>query len=130
MWVQAGPDNYTRQGTPVFRDFFANPAGGVFVNAEQMLVNAIRGIPPPDGMEHFHIHGGEFWFVMEGQIGSSIEGLASFVADAGDVVYVPSGRWHQSSHHGGGFSTGIVINGYPRGSHHWPETQPPVPPQI
>jgi hypothetical protein len=87
MWVQAGPVNYTRQGTPVFRDFFANPAGGVFVSDEQMLVNAIRGIPPPDGMEHFHIHGG-------------------------------------------GFSTGIVINGDPRGSITGQRPKPPVPPQI
>ena len=41
----------------------------------------------------------------------------------------PAGRFHRVSHHSAGFSTGIVINGYPRGSHHWPETQPLVPPQ-
>ena len=83
------------------------------VKDEHLLVTADRGVPPPTGTAHFHIHGGEFWFVMEGQITSSIEGLANFIAGEGDIVYVPKGRSHQWWHDGAGFSTAVQISGYP-----------------
>ena len=89
----------------------------------------MRGVPPAASTEHFHVHGGEFFFVMEGQIGSSIEGLAPFVADAGDIVYVPKGRLHEWWYEGAQFSTAIQINGYPIGSPNVPvNPQTPVPP--
>jgi mannose-6-phosphate isomerase-like protein (cupin superfamily) len=119
------PDTYTREGTPVSRDFFASPASGVFVNDDQLFVSAVRATAPanPD-TDYFQVSGGEAWFVMEGQFGFWSEGTDFFVADAGDIVYVPAGRFHRASPQGAGFSTGVVINGYPRGSHHWQEVQP------
>ena len=66
---------------------------------------------------------------MEGQIASSIEGLNPFVADAGDIVYVPKGRSHQWSHAGAGFSTAVQISGFPVGSPNvLANPQPLVPP--
>lgn len=128
------PDSLTRQPEPIFYDFFAQPAGGAFVSDDRMFVNRIRGQAfncnpqPPTNIGHFHVDYAEFWFIMEGQISYNIEGLDFFVAEAGDVVYVPPGRFHSAANHCPGFSTRIAINGYPRGSHHWPVTQPPIPP--
>ena len=125
----SGADTYTRQGEPVSRNFITTPGSFLMVEDEQLIVRAIRGVPPPTDPEHFHIHGGEFWFVMEGQIASSIEGLNPFVADAGDIVYVPKGRSHRWSHHGAPFSTAVQISGFPVGSPNvLVNPQPPVPP--
>jgi mannose-6-phosphate isomerase-like protein (cupin superfamily) len=125
------PDSFTSQGTPVTRNFFADPAGstGPFVNDDRLFMSAVRGASSPVTAEYyFKASGGDAWFVMEGQMGFSVEGLDSIVANPGDIVYVPEGRYHQASHQGAAFSTGVVINGYRAGSRHWPEAQPPVPP--
>jgi mannose-6-phosphate isomerase-like protein (cupin superfamily) len=126
------PDSFTSQGTPVSRDFLADPAGstGAFVNDDRLFMNVIRGALSPVTDDHyFKVSGGDAWFVMEGQMGFSVEGLNSIVANPGDIVYIPEGRFHQASHQGASFSTGININGYRFGSgRHWQETQPPVPP--
>jgi mannose-6-phosphate isomerase-like protein (cupin superfamily) len=123
-------DTYTRETTKlVFRDYLASPSSGEFINDDRLFVSAIRGVPPstPD-TDYFQVSGGEAWFVMEGQMGFWTEGSDFVAANPGDIVYVPGGRWHHVSPYGAGFSTGIVINGYPRGSHHWPVAQPSVPP--
>jgi hypothetical protein len=39
-------DTYTREGTPVSRNFFASPGSGVFVNDDRLFVSADRGTPP------------------------------------------------------------------------------------
>jgi mannose-6-phosphate isomerase-like protein (cupin superfamily) len=120
---------YSVQGEPVSRNFVTNPGSFLMVDDPQLLIQAIRGMPPPSDPAHFHLHGGEFWFVMEGQIASSIEGLNPFVADAGDIVYVPKGRSHQWWHEGAGFSTAVQISGFPVGSPNVPvNPQPPSPP--
>ena len=135
VWYQTAENggsnaqSYATQGQPVSRNFITTPGSFLMVNDTQLIVQAIRGVPPPTDPAHFHLHGGEFWFVMEGQIASSIEGLASFAADAGDIVYVPKGRSHQWSHAGAGFSTAVQISGFPVGSPNVPVAlQPPVPP--
>jgi ethanolamine utilization protein EutQ (cupin superfamily) len=95
------------------------------VRDDRNFLNIIRGpgVPrQPDTVKgHFHLNYAEFWFVMEGQISYLIEGLPYLVADPGDVVYVPPGRFHraQFAAPGGGMSTRIAINGYPDGSHHF-----------
>jgi len=129
------PDSLTRQPEPIFYDFLAQPAAGAFVSDDRMFVNRIRGQArncdpqPATNIGHFHVDYAEFWFIMEGQISYNIEGLPFFVAEPGDIVYVPAGRWHSAANHCPGFDTRIAINGYPRGSHHWPvAAQPPVPP--
>jgi mannose-6-phosphate isomerase-like protein (cupin superfamily) len=135
VWYQtrenagSGAQSYATQGEPVSRNFITTPGSFLMVEDPQLLVQAFRGVPPPTDPAHFHLHGGEFWFVMEGQIASSIEGLNSFVADAGDIVYVPRGRSHQWSHDGAAFSTAVQISGFPVGSPNvLVNPQPPVPP--
>ena len=135
VWYQTAENpgsnaqSYATQGQPVSRNFITTPGSFLMVNDPQLLVQAIRGVPPPTDPAHFHLHGGEFWFVMEGQIASSIEGVNPFVADAGDIVYVPKGRSHRWSHDGAGFSTAVQISGFPVGSANvLVNPQPPVPP--
>ena len=43
----------------------------------------------------------------------------TFVADQGDVVYVPMGMWHLASSAGDGMSTRIAMNGYVDLEHHY-----------
>ena len=127
------PDTYTRSGSTTSRspsrNFFALPTSQDFVNDDRLYVNAVRNTSAANSEEYFQVSGGEAWFVMEGQMGFSAEGLDFITADPGDIVYIPEGRFHRPWHLGAGFSSGININGYPRGSHHRPETQPLVPPQ-
>ncbi len=48
----------------------------------------------PKDRGHFHPESAEFWVVMTGQIRFAIEGQPVFVADEGDVVYVPPSTYH------------------------------------
>lgn len=124
------PDTYERQDSKPYLDFFweventEKGPNGPFTKDDRSFVNIIRGtangVPSPTNIGHFHVDYAEFWFVMEGQISYLIEGADFFVADAGDVVYVPPGRFHRAAFHGDTPSTRIAINGYPFGSHHWP----------
>ena len=63
-----------------------------------------RGIPPPPltNKGHFHEESAEFWFILLDKIRYNIEGVPVFVADQGDIVYVPKQRWHLASFGGDG----------------------------
>jgi quercetin dioxygenase-like cupin family protein len=54
----------------------------------------------PKDRGHFHPESAEFWVVMTGQISYLIEGQPFFVADEGDVVYVPPATYHRARFHG------------------------------
>jgi mannose-6-phosphate isomerase-like protein (cupin superfamily) len=97
--VVAGTDP-TREWV-VDRDGFANIILG-------------RGIPPPPltSKGHFHQESAEFWYIALGQIRYHIEGLPVFVADPGDIVYVPKQRWHLASFAGDGMSCRIAMNAF------------------
>jgi quercetin dioxygenase-like cupin family protein len=73
-----------------------------------------RGIPPPPltNKGHFHQESAEFWFISLGQIRYNIEGLPVFVADPGDIVYVPKQRWHLASFAGDAMSCRIAMNAF------------------
>jgi mannose-6-phosphate isomerase-like protein (cupin superfamily) len=62
---------------------------------------------------------GEFWFILEGQIEYKIGSLPIFLADQGDIVYVPKGLWHRAHHGGTGTSTRLAMNGYPQMLHNY-----------
>ena len=47
----------------------------------------------------------------------TIEGLPTFVAEQGDIVYVPKQRWHLASFAGDGLSARLAMNGYPDLAH-------------
>lgn len=136
-WYKAavpGRDTYERLNDRVYLDFFkeaaaADGAGaaqrsgpnGVFLKDGRNYANVIRGrgIPrQPDTVRgHFHANLGEFWFLMEGQTSFLIEGLPYFVANPGDIVYAPAGRFHRASPAGEGMATRIAILGYYNNAH-------------
>src|SRR5688572_27561964 len=66
---------------------------------------------------HFHTESSEFWFILLNQIRYTIEGLPTFVAEQGDIVYVPKQRWHLASFAGDGLSARLAMNGYPDLAH-------------
>ena len=114
-----GKDNYDERNKP-FLDFNALVASkgraGAFVVDDRAFANIIRGMPQADNPKdkgHFHEVSAEFWFVLEGQIEYKIEGLTTFLANQGDIVYVPKQTWHRAHHAGTGFSTRVAMNGYP-----------------
>ena len=59
-----------------------------------------EGIPPPPPTDK-----------------GTIEGLPTFVAEQGDIVYVPKQRWHLASFAGDGLSARLAMNGYPDLAH-------------
>jgi mannose-6-phosphate isomerase-like protein (cupin superfamily) len=120
----AGKGTYA-EGNKPFVDFNAVAAGTDstrrFVDDDRAVANIIlgRGIPPPPltNRGHFHTESSEFWFILLGQIRYNIEGLSVFVADQGDIVYVPKQRFHLASFAGDGPSCRLAMNGYPDLAH-------------
>ncbi|OJU11605.1 MAG: hypothetical protein BGN85_03715 [Alphaproteobacteria bacterium 64-11] len=113
------PDEYDAVNRP-YRDFLkdvvaADPMHGpkdhLVVADEANLVNIIRGpgvATPPDSNEgHFHIGDDEFWFILEGRCDFLIEDAGLLKTDAGDIVFVPPGRFHRAS-------WGLVDRGKPQ----------------
>ena len=119
-------------GNKPYVDFNAVVAGTdrtrQFVNDARAVANIIlgRGIPPPPPSDkgHFHTESSEFWFILLGQIRYTIEGLPTFVADQGDIVYVPKQRWHLASLAGDGMSARLAMNGYPDLAHSFEAPDP------
>jgi mannose-6-phosphate isomerase-like protein (cupin superfamily) len=122
----SGKKNYDERNKP-FLDFNGmiaagkNPAGA-FVYDDRAFANVIRGPADNDNPKdkgHFHEVSGEFWFVLEGQIEYKITSLQTFVAEQGDVVYVPKGLWHRAHSYGPGRNTRLAMNGYPQMLHNY-----------
>jgi mannose-6-phosphate isomerase-like protein (cupin superfamily) len=116
----SGKGNYDEVNKPYF-DFNTMIAGNIlqqkrFVVDDRAFANIIRGNPQRDNPKdkgHFHEVSAEFWFILEGQIEYKIGSLPIFLADQGDIVYVPKQTWHRAHHGGTGPSTRLAMNGYP-----------------
>jgi mannose-6-phosphate isomerase-like protein (cupin superfamily) len=114
----AGRGTYDGGNKP-YVDFNAVVAGTdktrQFVHDDRAVANIIlgKGIPPPPPSDkgHFHTESSEFWFILLGKIRYTIEGLPTFEADQGDIVYVPKQRWHLASF-AGDLSARLAMNGY------------------
>jgi quercetin dioxygenase-like cupin family protein len=89
--------------------------GGLFVRDEKVSANIIYGyekdLPAllPTDRGHFHPDSPEFWLVMAGQIRYAFENRDVFVAEEGDVPYVPAGTYHLARFHGAGPSCRLAI---------------------
>ena len=126
----AGRGSYDERNKP-FLDFagVVAPAEGAarLSPTPAAAANVIlgRGIPPPDPSNkgHYHEESPEFWFILLGQIRYTIEGLQTFIAEQGDVVYVPKQRFHLASFAGDGMACRLAMNGYPDLAHVF-EAQP------
>ena len=95
--------------------FVAVGLTGVSAQQGPQIVWSPKATKPDKG--HFHTESSEFWFILLGQIRYNIEGLPVFVADQGDIVYVPKQRWHLASFAGDGPSARLAMNGYPDLAH-------------
>lgn len=96
-----------------------------FVNDKENYVAIIRGMgvptPPASNRGHFHVGTDEFWFVPEGKINYLIEGVGLITANAGDIVYVPPGRYHRVSAAAGQMGTRLAFNRNPILQHNYAE---------
>jgi quercetin dioxygenase-like cupin family protein len=79
-------------------------------------------LPPldPKVKGHYHPEGAEYWLIMKGQIRYPIEKAGVFVAEEGDVIYVPPYTWHAPRWWGDGPSCRLAMNGFPDISHLFP----------
>lgn len=93
----------------------ANYTGSPAIRDDRLQANLIYGyeknLPAltPTDKGHYHPDSPEFWLVMAGQIRYALEGQPVFVADAGDVAYVPMGTFHLARFHGTGPSCRLAI---------------------
>ncbi len=124
-----GKGTYDTRNKP-YVDFNAVAAGTDptrrFIADDRAVANIIRGKPQqpgPNDKGHFHLESSEFWFILEGQIRYRIGSLPVFLADQGDIVYVPKQTWHLASHGPTPMSTRLAMNGYQDLLHNWEPTE-------
>jgi mannose-6-phosphate isomerase-like protein (cupin superfamily) len=124
-----GKGSYDARNKP-YVDFNAVAAGTDptrrFIADDRAVANIIRGKPQqpgPNDKGHLHLEFTEFWFILEGQIRYRIGSLPIFIADQGDIVYVPKQTWHLASHAGTDMSTRLAMNGYQDLLHNWEPTE-------
>ena len=125
----SGKGSYDARNKP-YVDFNAVVAGTDptrrFIADDRAVANIIRGKPQnPAATDkgHFHLESSEFWFILEGQIRYKIGSLPVFLADQGDIVYVPKQTWHLASHGPTPMSTRLAMNGYQDLLHNWEPTE-------
>jgi mannose-6-phosphate isomerase-like protein (cupin superfamily) len=108
MPVGGGMGSYDETNKPYldfFQDVVAKYPSGIqhvqFVGDHDDYAPINRGpgvpTPPATNLGHFHIGNDEFWFILEGRCDYLIEKVGLLTADAGDIVFVPPGRWHRAS---------------------------------
>jgi quercetin dioxygenase-like cupin family protein len=80
-----------------------------------------KGLPPlaRDDRGHYHTSGAESWIILAGQIRYAIEGQAPFIAEVGDVVYVPPFVYHSPRFYGDAPACRLAMNGYVSIAHLW-----------
>jgi mannose-6-phosphate isomerase-like protein (cupin superfamily) len=94
-----------------------------FINDDRAVGNVIYGyekdLPPvkPGDRGHYHAECAEFWIILTGQIRYKIEGQEPFIAETGDVVYVPKFTYHLPRFYGPGPSCRLAMNGFPEIGH-------------
>jgi mannose-6-phosphate isomerase-like protein (cupin superfamily) len=101
------------------KDVIDNPKAparnAFFVRNAHGFAVPIRSAPTPvgpDDIGHFHSGLAEFWYVLEGDMDTRIEGLPDLVhAHKGDVVYAPTGRYHRTIMVGAPMSTRLAMGG-------------------
>jgi len=98
-----------------------HPAPSTFIKDPYLSVEVFRGepqpLPPATDWGHFRANYPGLWFVLEGKENFLIEGEKPFVAQEGDVVFAPLGRFHRVTAGGDGMSTRLAINARPNNLH-------------
>jgi mannose-6-phosphate isomerase-like protein (cupin superfamily) len=94
-----------------------------FINDDRAVGNVIYGyekdLAPvkPGDRGHYHAECAEFWIILAGQIRYKIEGQDPFIAETGDIVYVPKFTYHLPRFYGPGPSCRLAMNGFPEIGH-------------
>jgi mannose-6-phosphate isomerase-like protein (cupin superfamily) len=99
------------------------PKLGHFVADADDQTSIIRGMgvptPPATNRGHFHEDNDEFWFILEGKCEYLIEDVGLVQASAGDVVFVPPGRWHRAAWANGQMDTRYAFGRSPTITHNY-----------
>lgn len=110
------------QGNKPYIDFNQIAAGkekaGRFIADDRAVSNIIYGDPTklapagPNDKGHFHAECAEFWFILLGKVSYRMEGVPDIMADEGDIVYAPRGRFHLPRFAGDKMSCRLAMNGF------------------
>jgi mannose-6-phosphate isomerase-like protein (cupin superfamily) len=88
-------------------------SGAGVVQDDFISANIQRSMPggpaPASNNRHFHLSSA-IALILEGEMDYQIEGERDFTASAGDVVYVPQGRWHRAAPGGSAMAAQISIS--------------------
>lgn len=99
-----------------------------FLKDPYLAIELFRGspqkVPPASELGHFRANYPGLWFVLEGKEDFLIEGEPLFVAEEGDVVFAPVGRWHRVTASGNAMSTRLAIDARPQNLHWYPSDSP------
>ena len=127
------PDTYKLPNRP-WRDFLKDvvaadpthgPADHSVASDDDLYINIIRGqgfpTPPATNKGHFHVGNDEFWFILEGKVEYLIQDVGLVTGQAGDVVFVPPGRWHRAAWANGQMDTRLSFNNRPDMLHDFAE---------
>ena len=101
------------------------PADHSVASDDDLYINIIRGqgfpTPPATNKGHFHVGNDEFWFILEGKVEYLIQDVGLVTSEAGDVVFVPPGRWHRAAWANGQMDTRLSFNNRPDMLHDFAE---------
>ena len=92
-WAKANP-TVARASIPPkgTANFFMDD--NLFINTSRSVTGV--PLPPPNVIGHFHTGQAEWWYVLEGNMATRIEGQGDVYGNHGDVIYSPQGAYHQT----------------------------------
>ena len=92
-WAKANPDVQRAPGMPKAPGQFYMD-GNVFLYTGRSTTGV--PLPPPNVVGHFHTGQAEWWYVLEGNMATRIEGQGDVYGNHGDFIYSPQGAYHQT----------------------------------
>jgi mannose-6-phosphate isomerase-like protein (cupin superfamily) len=100
-WLKANPTSTARPPMPNGDNFFVRDPNGFTVPIRSAGVD----MPPAGVNGHFHLALAEWWYALEGDMATRIEGVGDVFAKHGDIIYSPHGAYHRTVMTGKPFST-------------------------
>jgi mannose-6-phosphate isomerase-like protein (cupin superfamily) len=92
-WAKANPDVPRAPGMPKGPGQFYMD-GNMFLYTGRSTTGT--PLPPPNVIGHFHTGQAEWWYVLEGNMATRIEGQGDVYGNHGDFIYSPQGAYHQT----------------------------------
>lgn len=91
-WAKANPDGARAPEPKGPGQFYMD--GNVFLYTARSTTGV--PLPPPNVIGHFHTGQAEWWYVLEGNMATRIEGQGDIYGNHGDFIYSPQGAYHQT----------------------------------